>query len=174
MKGTSFFRLAATLALLSAGASLNASAQTRIGSVILTKPTTPAPVSAPAPRRVPAASSTGSSTSTSTSGISNVPAGWYEVRGRVGSNKPGSLPAGSTVTVLMEDATARGQFVQIQFKTSRLSTPYQIIFSPGRLNGSHKYTIRATVADAAGKELYSSYAYAVPSSARNVIDLPLR
>lgn len=137
-----------------------ATAQTKIGNVTLTKPSTPAPT-----RAVPAATS-----ATST----NVPAGWYEVKGRISAAAPVTLPAGSTVAVIMEDHTARGQFVRIQFKASRLSTPYQIIFSPGRLNSNHQYTLRATVTDASGKTLYQSSAVRVPTASRSVIDLTVR
>lgn len=146
----------------------SASAQVKIGSVTLTKPTSPAPTQSAR------ASSASTSNSTGKGAMTSVPAGWYEVKGRVGAGSSLSLPAGSTVSVLMEDQTARGQFVRIQFRASRLSTPYQIIFSPGRLNSSHRYTIRASVTDSSGKVLYQSSAYNVPTAARNVIDLPVR
>lgn len=96
------------------------------------------------------------------------------MKGRISAAAPVTLPAGSTVAVIMEDHTARGQFVRIQFKASRLSTPYQIIFSPGRLNSNHQYTLRATVTDASGKTLYQSSAVRVPTASRSVIDLTVR
>ena len=142
-----------------------ANAQTKIGNVTLTKPSATAP--APARQAAPAATSAVNSTT-------NVPAGWYEVKGRISAATPVTLPAGSTVTVIMENQTTRGQFVRIQFKTSRLSTPYQIIFSPGRLNSSHQYAVRATVTDASGKTIYQSSAVRVPNASRSVIDLSVR
>ena len=142
----------------------NASAQTKIGNVTLTKPSTPAPT------RMAPVHQAGAGTTAS----SNVPAGWSEVKGRINAATPVTLPAGSKVTVIMEDQTTSGQFVRIQFKTSRLSTPYQIIFSPGRLNSNHQYTVRASITDASGKTIYQSGAVRVPNASRSVIDLTVR
>lgn len=143
-----------------------AAAQVKIGNVTLTKPSTPAPAQRNAP-----ASGTSSSSS---AGLQPVPTGFYEIKGRIGVNKPVSLPAGSTVTVVMEDKTVRGQVVRVQFKTTRLSTPYQVFYSPGRVNGAHKYTIRAVITDASGKDLYTTYAYDVPNARSATINLPVR
>lgn len=149
--------------LLSLACLGTATAQTKIGNVTLTKPSAPAPA-----RAIPATPAATTSRSTT------VPAGWYEVKGRISAATPVTLPAGSNVSVIMEDQTSRGQFVRIQFKTSKLSTPYQIIFSPGRLNRNHQYTVRATVTDSSGKTIYQSGAVRVPNASRSVIDLSVR
>lgn len=149
--------------LLAALLLTTASAQTKIGSVILTKPAQPAPTVRPPAQQATPSPSTASSTA-------NVPAGWYEVRGRISAADTVNLPAGSSVSVTIEDLSVSGaarQLVRIQFKTARLSTPYQIVFNPVRLNTSHQYAVRATVTDASGKLLYASDASAsLPASGK--------
>ena len=161
--------------LLSLACLGTAGAQTKIGNVTLTKPSAPAPSqAAPVSRPVtgsPGAVNPGTGSSVAST---NVPAGWYEVKGRISAAAPVSLPAGSRVAVIMEDQTTRGQFVRIQFGASRLSTPYQIIFSPSRLNRGHQYAVRATVTDAAGKTIDQSAAVRVPTASRSVINLTVR
>lgn len=145
-----------------------ANAQTRIGNVTLSKPVAPAPVMRPA---TPAASQSNDTMSTA-----DVPAGFIEVRGRVNAAAGTvNLPAGSTINISVNDLTRPAQVVRIQFKTKRLSTPYQIVFNPSRLNSTHTYAVQATVTDAAGKVLYSSDASALlPKGNRAVVNITVK
>lgn len=140
-----------------------AGAQTRIGTVTLTKATTPAQ-----PQNRPASQNAASTS------MASVPAGWVEVRGRISAGAPVTLPVGSTVTVVLENQTSPATVVRVQFKTRRLSTPYQLIFSPGRLNSRSVYTVRSVITDASGKTLYQSSAIKLPSRSSSVIDLTVR
>lgn len=149
-----------------------AAAQTKIGNVTLTKPAAPAPVMR---RAAPAVQNTTTNTSNSMD-KANVPAGFIEVTGRV-SAAAGTvnLPTGSTVSVSVNNLTRPSQVVRIQFKTTRLSTPYQIVFNPGRLNSADTYGVQATVTDASGKLLYSSdRAATLPKGNRAVVNVTVR
>lgn len=179
-------------------------AQTQIGNVTLTKPGAPA-TAAPAPTApsmatpgmaapkmttpgmaAPAAGqrSSGSSNlnrvsnsvSTTTASTIVVPAGSQEVRGRVmAASGAVRLPAGSRVNVSVHDLTRPAQVVQVSFGTTRLSTPYQMVFSPGRLNSAHTYAVEASVVDASGKVLYTSDRSAtVPNSRRAEVNVTVR
>ncbi len=160
----------------------SASAQTHIGSVTLTRPATPAPMHQPRPmapapapaahRAAPANADNGRDTMNTMA----VPAGAQEIRGRIqAAGGAVNLPAGSTVNVLVSDLTRPAQLVKISFRTSRLSTPYQLVFNSGRLNRAHTYAVQANVTDASGKVLYSSDSSAVlPATRRAVVDITVR
>ncbi|WP_291425913.1 YbaY family lipoprotein [Deinococcus sp.] len=149
----------------------SASAQTHIGSVTLTRPATPAPAAA-AHRTVPANADKGGDTMNTMA----VPAGAQEIRGRIrAAGGTVILPAGSSVNVLVSDLTRPAQLLKVSFRTSRLSTPYQLVFNSGRLNRAHTYAVQANVTDASGKVLYSSDSSAVlPGTRRAVVDVTVR
>lgn len=155
--------LAATLTgALLASAAL---AQTQIGGVTLT-PIKPA-ATAPATSR--AAASTQDDYS-----AESIPKGYREVRGRVtGSSEGLRLPAGSRIMVSLVDLTAAKSLVDIEFGTTRLSTPYQMVYNPVRLNAAHKYAVRAMIADKGGKVLYRSADVALPDGKRVTLNVPV-
>ncbi|MFC5848408.1 YbaY family lipoprotein [Deinococcus petrolearius] len=144
------------LALVAVLALPFASAQSRIGNVVLT------PIPAPT-RTLPQ------------SARSEVPAGWQEVLGRVSAPAAVRLPAGSRVNVIVDDPTRTGaarQVLRVDFAASRLSAPYQIVFNASRLVKGRTYGLRATVTDRQGRVLYASTAYArLPQDARSVVNL---
>ena len=149
------FLLPTLAALLLAGAS----AQTTIGGMTITRPT---PVSRPA--TAPASAS------------SSIPAGWRELRGQVLTPSRTALPAGSVVTVVIEDVSlqdvASRQIVQIQFSTPRLPASYQIVYNPVRFAAGRSYAVRATVTDKSGKLLYvTDTRTELPTAARAVLDV---
>jgi len=149
------FLLPALAALLLSGAS----AQTTIGGMTITRP---APVSRPA-----AAPSSASS---------SIPAGWRELRGQVLTPSRTALPAGSVVTVVIEDVSlqdvASRQIVRIQFSTPRLPASYQIVYNPVRFAAGRSYAVRATVTDKNGKLLYvTDTRTELPTAARAVLDV---
>lgn len=161
-----YFIALSTALVLFGTAFQGASAQTRIGNVTLTKPT-----QQPAPFHPAPAASAGNSMTTA-----QVPAGFYEIRGRVSAAQGTvTLPAGSNISVSVNDLTRPAQVVQIQFKTTRLSTPYQIFFNPSRINPAHRYAVQATVTDASGKVLYRSDASALmPQSKSSTVNVTVR
>lgn len=149
----------ALAALLLAGAS----AQTTIGGMTITRP---APVTRPA--------ATPSTPSASTA--ASIPAGWRELRGQVLTPSRTALPAGSTVTVVIEDVSlqdvASKQLVRIQFSTPRLPASYQIVYNPARFSVGRSYAVRATVTDKNGKLLYiTDTRTELPSGSRAVLDV---
>ncbi|MFK7602970.1 YbaY family lipoprotein [Deinococcus sp. SM5_A1] len=134
-------------------------AQTRIGGVTLT-PIKP-PAAAPA-------------TSNDDSGRESIPRGYREVRGRVTGPSEGlRLPAGSQIMVSLVDLTAAKSLVDIKFSTTRLSTPYQMVYNPVRLKSAHKYAVRASIVDKGGKVLYSSQDTALPDGMRVTLNVPV-
>lgn len=138
-------------------------AQTQIGGVTLT-PIKPA-ASAPAPV---------SSTASSDYDAESIPKGYREVKGRVTGPTEGlRLPAGSQIMVSLVDLTAAKSLVDIEFSTSRLSTPYQMVYNPVRLNAAHKYAVRAVIADKNGKVLYRSADVALPGGQRVTLNVPV-
>lgn len=114
----------------------SAAAQTRIGNIILT----PAGQTAPKGKSVSAA----------------VPTGMREISGRVSAGGTVRLPAGSKVTVTVQEYNTRNMntVVNVTFGTTKLDTPYQVYFNPVRINEGRRYAIRATVRDASGNTLY--------------------
>lgn len=137
----------------------SALAQTQIGGVTLT-PTRP-PAAAPAP-------------SDDDYDRESIPRGYREVRGRVTGPREGlRLPAGSQIMVRLVDLTSATSLVDIKFSTTRLSTPYQMVYNPVRLNRTHKYAVRATIADKNGKVLYSSQDTALPEGVRVTLNVPV-
>ncbi|WP_192930837.1 YbaY family lipoprotein [Deinococcus sp. AJ005] len=104
----------------------------------------------------------------------SIPKGYREVRGRViGPSEGLRLPAGSQIMVRLVDLTAAKSLVDIKFSTTRLSTPYQMVYNPVRLNAAHKYAVRATIADKNGKVLYSSTDTALPDGVRVTLNVPV-
>lgn len=89
---------------------------------------------------------------------SDLPAGWRVVSGRVRAPAEVRLPAGSTVTVSLEDVTRQDGpslfRVQASFPASRLSTPYQLQFNPVRLRPGRSYALTARVTAQDGRLLY--------------------
>lgn len=165
-----YFTALSTALVLFGTAFQGASAQTRIGNVTLTKP-----VQQPAPFR-PAPAPVASAASNNSMTAAQVPAGFYEIRGRVSAAQGNvTLPAGSTISVSVNDLTRPAQVVQIGFKTTRLSTPYQVFFNPSRINPAHRYAVQATVTDASGKVLYRSDASALmPQSKSSTVNVTVR
>lgn len=148
--------LVPTLAALMVAA---ASAQTStIGGMTITRS---APVIRPA-----AAASTSAS----------IPAGWRELRGRILTPSRAALPAGSVVTVVIEDVSlqdvASKQLVRIQFSTPRLPASYQIVYNPVRFSAGRSYAVRASVTDKNGKLLYvTDTRTELPTGSRAVLDV---
>lgn len=160
--------LAATLAgALLASAAL---AQTQIGGVTLT-PIKPA---ATAPATSSAATSRAAASTQDNYSAESIPKGYREVRGRVTGPSEGlRLPAGSRIMVSLVDLTAAKSLVDIEFGTTRLSTPYQMVYNPVRLNAAHKYAVRAMIADKGGKVLYRSADVALPDGKRVTLNVPV-
>lgn len=137
-----------------------AGAQTRIGQVTLT-PTVP--VSAPA--------STGTRQEYD---WDSVPAGMTELRGRISAAREGlRLPAGSRISVTVEDvgASTTRSVASAVFSTTRLSTPYQLYFSAGRLNAGRRYVVRCRIVNAAGTTIYRSADIALPRQPRATLNI---
>ncbi|CAM3820451.1 YbaY family lipoprotein [Deinococcus frigens] len=135
-------------------------AQTRIGGVTLT------PVRPPA--TVPASSTTDDYERES------IPSGYREVRGRVtGPGEGLRLPAGSQITVSLVDLNTAKSLVDIKFSTTRLSTPYQMVYNPVRLKSAHQYAVRAVIVDRGGRVLYSSPDTALPDGMRVTLNVPV-
>ncbi|WP_168733533.1 YbaY family lipoprotein [Deinococcus sp. Arct2-2] len=149
--------LAALAALLLAGASAQTST---VGGMTITR-------SAPVIR--PAAAAPASANS-------SIPAGWRELRGQVLTPSRMALPAGSTVTVVIEDVSlqdvASRQLVKIQFAAPRLPASYQIVYNPVRFSASRSCAVRATVTDKNGKLLYvTDTRTELPMTSRAVLDV---
>ncbi|WP_019587207.1 YbaY family lipoprotein [Deinococcus apachensis] len=138
--------------LLAALLAAPAAAQIRI-----TRPTTPPATTA----------------STTAPDLSDVPAGYRVVSGRVRAGGEVRLPAGSTVRVSLVDVTGSGTvrkpLVDFSFSTPRLSTPYQMQFNPVRLNPGRMYAVTAQVYGPNGRLLYSSVAPQELPQGRNVV-----
>lgn len=110
-------------------------------------------ITRPAPPPAPAAPATAPD-------LSDVPAGWRVVSGRIQAPRDVRLPAGSTVTISLEDVTLADApsttLLRVSFPVSRLSTPYQIQFNPVRLNPRRTYAVRTQVRGPDGRLLYTS------------------
>lgn len=140
-------------------------AQTQIGGVTLT-PVKP-PATAPATSSQPASGQDGYERE-------SIPSGYREVRGRVTGPREGlRLPAGSQIMVSLVDLTDARSLVEFEFGTTRLSTPYQMVYNPVRLNSAHKYAVRAVIADRNGKVLYRSADVALPDGQRVTLNVPV-
>ncbi|WP_034386259.1 YbaY family lipoprotein [Deinococcus sp. YIM 77859] len=124
--------------------------------ITITRPSTPP---ATTPTAVPA--------------LTDVPAGWRVVSGRIRAPQAVRLPAGSTVTVRLEDITRlnapRTALLTISFPASRLSTPYQLQFNPVRLDSRRVYAVTARVYGPQGRLLYRSAAAQELPPGRNVV-----
>ncbi|MDB5044804.1 MAG: hypothetical protein JWQ08_854 [Deinococcus sp.] len=143
-------------ALLMAGASAQ---QTTIGGMTITRP-------APATPAAPAAAASNAS----------IPAGWRELRGRLMTPSRMALPAGSLVSVVIEDVSlqdvASRQMVRVQFAAPRLPASYQIVYNPVRFVAGRSYAVRATVTDRNGKLLYTTDTRTqLPTASRAVLDV---
>lgn len=114
-----------------------------------------------------------SATKTTPPSLSEVPAGWRMVSGRVGASRDVRLPAGSTVTVSLEDVTLVNRpavtLLKVSFSTPRLSAPYQLQFNPVRLNPRRVYAVVANVYGPDGRLLYRSAAAQELPQGRNVM-----
>lgn len=140
--------------LLSLALPSPASAQTRIGQVTLTP-------SAPA-----------SSSARPEYGWEAVPAGMYELRGRIGTGREGQrLPAGSQIRVTVEEVGAPGSVASAAFSTGRLSTPYQLYFSADRLSPGRRYVVRCRIVGASGALLYRSADITLPRQTRSTLNI---
>lgn len=139
-----------------------AQAQTVINGVTITKPGQTRPAQAqpapaqpaqtqPAPRRVVPAFVDG-----------DVPADWIDIRGRISAGGAGrtDLPAGSRVTVSLEDASrmdvAATTLATTTFPSASLPVSYQLVSSPRRFTSVGVYLVRVSVKDASGKIIYTS------------------
>lgn len=107
------------------------------------------------PATAPAAASPASS---ATVDLSEVPAGWRVLSGRVRAPRDVRLPAGSTVSVAIEDVTRLDApsrtVLNVSFPATRLSAPYQMQFNPVRLSPRRVYAVTARVKDANGRLIY--------------------
>lgn len=105
--------------------------------------------------------------------LSEVPAGWRVVSGRVRAPRDIRLPTGSTVTVSLEDVTLVNRpatiLLKASFSTPRLSAPYQLQFNPVRLNPRRVYAVTANVYGPDGRLLYRSGAAQELPQGRNVV-----
>ncbi|MFC6591970.1 YbaY family lipoprotein [Deinococcus lacus] len=146
-----------TLLLLTAAFLGTATAQTRIGSVTITRPAT-APAQASPPRtQAPASAPRAAATTAATPAPvpSDLPAGWRMLSGRVTAANDVKLPAGSRVQVTIEEAGRTKPHLEVEFKATSLSAPYQLQYNPARLSGQN-YFVRVKVVDRSGRVLYST------------------
>ncbi|PNY80685.1 hypothetical protein CVO96_04285 [Deinococcus koreensis] len=96
----------------------------------------------------------------------------YELRGRIGTGQEGQrLPAGSRIRVTVEEVGGSGSLASAEFGTSRLSTPYQLYFSAGRLSSGRRYVVRCRIVDSAGRLLYRSADLPLPRQSRSTLNL---
>lgn len=157
-----FVSVALGLSITSLLLAPSALAQTQIGGVTLT------PINPPASTPTPAATPSDDYTRES------IPSGYREVKGRVTGPSEGlRLPSGSQIMVSLVDLTVPASLVDIKFSTTRLSTPYQMVYNAVRINAAHKYAVRSTIMDASGKVLYRSADVALPDGARVVLNVPV-
>lgn len=123
-----------------------ASAQIRVGNVIISPPgQTPSARTGSAPSAAPSP---------------GVPAGMQEVRGTLTGPAAARLPAGTQTTVTVQDAAPgrAAPLVNVNFRMSRLPNTYMVYFSPGRLGAGKRYVVTAIVRDAQGRTLYRGVA----------------
>ena len=71
----------------------------------------------------------------------------------------------------MGEAGVPGSIASAAFSTSRLSTPYQLYFSAGRLSPGRRFVVRCRVTDAAGNVLYRSADVALPQQTRSPLNI---
>ncbi|GAA5535115.1 YbaY family lipoprotein [Deinococcus aluminii] len=123
---------------------------------------------------------TTTSTSTNTSApmpsLTDVPAGWRVVSGRISAPNEVRLPSGSTVTLNIEDVTRLNApsttRLTVSFPSTRLSTPYQFQYNPARMNPRRVYAVTVRVTGPNGRLLYSSNkAQELPRSQNAVLNL---
>ncbi|BDP43127.1 hypothetical protein DAETH_30960 [Deinococcus aetherius] len=103
----------------------------------------------------------------------DLPDGWRVISGRVRAPAEVRLPAGSTVTVSLEDVSRQDgpslSRVQASFPVSRLSTPYQLQFNPGRLRPGRAYAVTARVTAPGGRLLYRTTTRQPLPTAQNAV-----
>ncbi|MDV6375855.1 YbaY family lipoprotein [Deinococcus arenicola] len=163
-----FVSVALGLSITSLLLAPSALAQTQIGGVTLT------PINPPASTPTPASSPSPAATPSDDYTREAIPSGYREVKGRVTGPSEGlRLPPGSQIMVSLVDLTAPASLVDIKFSTTRLSTPYQMVYNAVRINAAHKYAVRSTIMDASGKVLYRSADVALPDGARVVLNVPV-
>ena len=100
-----------------------------------------------------------------------------EISGRVSAGSTVRLPAGSKVTVTVQEYNTRNMntVVNVTFGTTKLDTPYQVYFNPVRINEGRRYAIRATVRDASGNTLYvTDPVLEVPKAKKATLTLRVR
>ncbi|WP_034353531.1 YbaY family lipoprotein [Deinococcus phoenicis] len=117
-----------------------------------------------------------SSTQTTTPNMTDVPAGWRVVSGRVQAPNNVRLPSGSTVTISLEDVTRLNgsgkTLLKVDFPATRLSTPYQFQYNPARMNPRRVYAVTVRVNGPNGRVLYSSNkAQELPRTRSAMLDL---
>lgn len=122
------------------------------------------------PATAPAAASPAPSFSAD---LSDVPAGWRVLSGRVRAPRDVRLPAGSTVSVAIEDVTRLDApsrtVLNVSFPATRLSAPYQMQFNPVRLSPRRVYAVTARVNDARGRLLYLTTTQQELPTGRNAV-----
>jgi putative lipoprotein len=105
--------------------------------------------------------------------LSEVPAGWRMLSGRVRAPRDVRLPAGSTVSVSIEDVTRMDvpstTLLNISFPATRLSAPYQMQFNPVRLSPRRVYAVTARVTGPNGRLLYLTTTVQELPQARNAV-----
>ena len=97
------------------------------------------------------------------------------VAGRVSAPSTVRLPAGSIVTVAIQDVTggrSPSTLLEVSFPATKLSTPYQLQYNPVRINPRRDYVVTARVNDARGRLLYRSASrQELPGSRAAVLNL---
>ncbi|SMB96014.1 YbaY family lipoprotein [Deinococcus hopiensis] len=122
---------------------------------------------------------TTTTTSATSSTMMDAPKGWRVVAGRIRAPRDVRLPAGSKVILTLEDVTVMDApskaLLTVSFPASRLSTPYQIQFSPSRISARRTYAVMARVTDSNGRLLYiTDQTHELPRAARAVLDLQVK
>ncbi|MEF2276983.1 YbaY family lipoprotein [Deinococcus sp. YIM 134068] len=125
----------------------------------ITRPSVPAPASQP-PTASPALPA-------------DLPAGWRVLSGRVRAPAEVRLPAGSVVTVAIEDVSGQTGLslsrVRASFPVSRLSTPYRLEFNGSRLRPGRTYAVTARITDPGGRVLYRTSVIQPLPAARSAV-----
>lgn len=88
----------------------------------------------------------------------DLPAGWRALTGRVRAPGEVRLPAGSRVTVSIEDVSRQDApsttLVRASFPAGRLSTPYTLQYGTGRVAARGTYIVTARVTGPDGRLLF--------------------
>lgn len=104
--------------------------------------------------------------------------GMRRLEGRVVAGENLRLPAGSRISVEIEERNAAGEraarHLQIGFASSSLPSSYHMTYNPARFRSGGKYVVQAVVSDASGKVLYRSAGVPLPANRAAKLDLTVR